>query len=504
MTLTIAVLADVHYGDPPPITVRRGDIGAVLLRRAIERFNRVIKPDLVLVLGDLLQEPEAPRAQADLMELRVILDRLKCPWLVIPGNHDPDPQRFYQIMPPPAETFDLAPCVRVLTFVDPEEPGYNARRLPIDLQRLRGARRDGFDGLVIAAQHVPVCPPHARLRYSYTNIDQLLEAAKAGGVDFCIAGHCHQQTASSEGRCQYLTTAALCESPHPYTLLTIDDQRQVTVRHETLAMPGNFGLVDYHSHTQFAYCGRDVSTAASPPFAQCMNLRGMALSEHSGQLYVAREDYWSGRFCDAATAATLTPQNRMDDYFNTAAAVRSSRVLVGLEVDADFDGRLVLQEHDRQRAQLIIGAVHFLPESVKPPEQRDHRQFVEQFRFVTERLCQGGIDILAHPFRIFRRAQVPTPAELYPWLARLLKERRIASELNFHTNEPHPQFVRMCLEMGIKLSFGGDAHELWEVGEFYPHLKLLESIGVSGNPRDLMVDLIGRPVPAPEDAPVAV
>ena len=91
------------------------------------------------------------------------------------------------------------------------------------------------------------------------------------------------------------------------------------------------------------------------------------------------------------------------------------------------------------------------------------------------------MDILAHPFRVFRRSELPTPEELFPLVVKLLKEKNIAVELNFHTNEPSEKFFQICLEEKIPIAFGSDSHNLYEVGEFYPHLELLKNLGVNGN-----------------------
>jgi histidinol phosphatase-like PHP family hydrolase len=44
----------------------------------------------------------------------------------------------------------------------------------------------------------------------------------------------------------------------------------------------------------------------------------------------------------------------------------------------------------------------------------------------------------------------------------------------------------MCIESGVKLAFGSDAHSLHEVGEFAPHLRLLQDAGYDGDLRDVM------------------
>ena len=54
----------------------------------------------------------------------------------------------------------------------------------------------------------------------------------------------------------------------------------------------------------------------------------------------------------------------------------------------------------------------------------------------------------------------------------------MAAEINFHGNEPYPEFLELCIREGVKISLGSDSHNLYEVGFFHPHLALLRDLGV--------------------------
>ena len=41
---------------------------------------------------------------------------------------------------------------------------------------------------------------------------------------------------------------------------------------------------------------------------------------------------------------------------------------------------------------------------------------------------------------------------------------------------------------GVKITFGSDAHNLYEVGEFALHLDLVERAGFNGDLKDIMID----------------
>ena len=119
---------------------------------------------------------------------------------------------------------------------------------------------------------------------------------------------------------------------------------------------------------------------------------------------------------------------------------------------------------------MLIGAVHCLPETFEGDAERG-------FMALTEKLLQQNVAVLAHPFRFFRRHKTDTPRHLFRAMAQLLATYGAAAEINFHTNEPDPDFFRCCLEEGVPIVLGSDAHALYEVGEFAPHLKVLREAG---------------------------
>ena len=117
------------------------------------------------------------------------------------------------------------------------------------------------------------------------------------------------------------------------------------------------------------------------------------------------------------------------------------------------------------------------------------KEFMQQ----NEAILKSGVNALVHPFRIFsfrfNRIQHPTPEDLFEPLVQLLKKYHTAAEINFHCNHPEEEFFSMCIKNGIKISLGSDTHNLYEVGEFYPHVKLLDKIapGWRSNPEEILL-----------------
>ena len=484
MKTTLAIVSDLHDGDRPPGGARRGDLADILLLRTVHRLNRYIHPDVVLIPGDLLNDGTAADAHERLIRLRGILDKLTCPWLAIPGNHDGDPEAFFRVFRRPGDWEDLA-GIRFLPFIDPDEPGYNARRQPADVGRFRAAR-SGWTGPIVAFQHVCLVPPGtSNLPYNYTNAGAIVAAMREAGVVLSVSGHFHAAApdVQADGT-TFVTVPALCEKPFPFTLVTLDDGRVSTER-PTLAMPEHLGLTDGHVHTSLAYCSENMTVERAIDLAADFGLAGIGFAEHSGQLYFSREDYWSGRCFREGLSGSRPDDYRMAAYWDLRRRYGDSRILFGLEVDAGRDGQPVLAPGDRARADFLMGAIHDLPCANLPEASLDDIR--RAFLALLEPLLASGIQVLAHPFRIFRRHRREPPADLFVPTAQRLRRYGVAAEINFHTNEPSVEFVRVCLAEGVKLSLGSDSHNLYEVGEFAPHLRLLKEAGFDGALDDILI-----------------
>lgn len=482
----IAVIADVHY-DPSPAgsSRRRKEIADVLLLRTVFRLNRLVRPDVTLILGDILDNGTSMQAEKNLRHIRSILDRLDSPYIAIPGNHDNAPEAFYRVFDRPREIEDMA-GVRFLPFLDQEEPGYNARRSRRDLDRLCMAGA-APDKPIVSLQHVCLCPPgdQPATPYNYTNADQVIMAMQEGGVNLSISGHHHPGAGNaSAGGIMFVNAPGLCEAPFPFLEITIHGGEINTCRHE-LAMPADLHLVDRHAHTPLAYCSENLTMESSIQLAQDFGLAGITFTEHSGQLYFAKQKYWDRTCLREGMAGAMEPENRMADYLNLKNAHAGEGIRFGLEVDCDFQGRLLLAPDDRGHFDFLAGAIHALPALGRNSQPTTEDQ--DAFLYLLNEMLGHGIDVLAHPFRVFRRSGWPAPAELFAPTARLLKKHRVAAEINFHSNQPPLDFIRECLALDLKFSFGSDAHNLAEIGDFACHCALIREAGFDGAIQDILI-----------------
>jgi histidinol phosphatase-like PHP family hydrolase len=175
---------------------------------------------------------------------------------------------------------------------------------------------------------------------------------------------------------------------------------------------------------------------------------------------------------------------RVEQFRAAMEKVRDGKfVKIGLEVEVDADGQLILRDEERQWADVLVGALHFLPQD---PKELSDAEFASAFMKTTEALLRFDLDILAHPLRLFGWAKRATPTELYKPLAQMLTAAGTAAEINYHLNNPFGEFIRQCVEAGVKIAFGSDAHETSQAGNLGANLALVQRIAGKQDVRDLL------------------
>ncbi len=488
-SMKIAVVSDLHFADAD-IGQRAGSLADILLLRTVHRLNRMIRPDVVLFVGDMLNAGDDPDGEEKRQRLKKVISLLDAPAITIPGNHDGDAEAFYRSFGAPPEFTDIA-GTRFIAFVDPEEPDYNALRPKQHLERMLAARR-GWNGPIIMLQHVPVFPHgSSECPYHYINGDEVIAAMRQAGITLSISGHYHEgfDLVTAAGL-NFSAAPALCEAPFSFLLLNVEDGKVAADRHD-LAMPSGLQLFDWHAHSPFAYCNENMDIPRSARMGTAMGLAGISISEHSAHLAFSRERYGRRDWFVNGIESASSEEDRTDNFFDNVEAARKEQpsLHAGIELDFDARGNPVGRPEQTARAEVRLGAVHQLAALTTGNGDSDAAK--NEFLFLTRRIAESGVRALAHPFRVFRRGKVETPADLFVPVAELLKKHGVAAELNFHTNEPSPEFFRICIESGVKIALGSDAHNMYEVGEFAPHMAFLRKCGVGAG--DLAEILIPPP-----------
>lgn len=227
--MKIAVISDLHCSDTvitPANPPRHGHVGIQILEKAIARINSEDRPDILLVGGDLTNLP------ADVHHLDACAGVLKnsaCPVVIIPGNHDPKPEIFYQHMPRPQDYYDIK-GIRVIPFPDDlHTAGCNALRPEKGMQRM-AKLADGSMPTVIF-QHVPIFrfeQDHIACPYNYENAAEIIDFAAKNRVVLAISGHYHPAFGPYYmSPLPALAVPSLCETPFFYALCELDSDGSI-------------------------------------------------------------------------------------------------------------------------------------------------------------------------------------------------------------------------------------------------------------------------------------
>ncbi|MBN1348501.1 metallophosphoesterase [candidate division KSB1 bacterium] len=482
--LDILVLSDLHYIDKASHTgsigKRNSFLGPLLIQKALQRLAyQNIRLDLMVILGDVVDNGDADGAEIDLAGVAHTAQDSGLPILALPGNHDGDAERFARIFGCHPGLHEINGYGLVL-FHDSYAPDDTAARQHTELAQLKKIHAARPDLPLIALQHNPI-HPHIESDYPYmlANADQVRTIYNESIVILSLSGHYHRgQPPHRVGNTMFYAAPAACEAPFIFSHVQVDGN-DIRIHEHKLQMDVP-GLTDVHCHTEYAYCGTTVTAEKDIRIAESMGIGKMYIVEHTFQLYFNQEDAWSYRWQtdqNMAKAGMTLNQGRMSQFKRFIRQFKSDYVGLGFEVDLCEDGSLLLADADRDGWDILLGAIHNIPGCAKgkTSQQRAEVLFLKE----TERLLEHPIQVLAHPFRFFRRMALAAPIHLYGTVAEMLARSGIAAEINFHTNEPDPRFIEECISRGVKIALGSDSHDLKEVGEFYPHLKVLERAGVT-------------------------
>ncbi len=250
MAARIAVVTDVHYdwstlGRLEPYKAQ----GDLLLDMAIRDINSTVRPDLLLVLGDLVEQCRGKDYSSKLQGLRSIVERSEAPALVLSGNHDGPSEEFYAVFDKPPEFVDLK-HIRIVPFVDGPKPGKSHWKSMHSTMRLSQAR-EGFTGPIVMAQHVPALSPQDdEPRFVVENESEAIRAMQTYGVLLAIGGHTHYGTdlVTIDG-VHGIGAPALFEEPFPYLEIVLQNHAVEVVRHE-LGSAASLGLEPWSGRDQ--------------------------------------------------------------------------------------------------------------------------------------------------------------------------------------------------------------------------------------------------------------
>ncbi|NLI61082.1 MAG: hypothetical protein GX375_06580 [Clostridiales bacterium] len=238
--LNILILTDIHYMSRAnhlcPKEERKTRLGLELIERVLNSVD-ISDIDLILLLGDLVDNGDAPGVKEDIMDLYSVLKSTGKPIIVTPGNHDPDPQLVLDIFNDYEGLHDIN-GYQIVSFVDEYNEKDEAKRCMAKMESVFSQ----VDAIrpIIALQHNPIYPHIDRVYpYNLKNADDITKFYMEKEVLLSISGHAHWGIATTlKDDVGYLTCPALCERPYKYTVLSLKGKEYNAIEYK-LILEGN-------------------------------------------------------------------------------------------------------------------------------------------------------------------------------------------------------------------------------------------------------------------------
>ena len=269
--LTILAMTDLHYlrrlreDQPEPSRVYR--LALEWTVRAIREACRVSAPDVIVILGDLLEDGASPGAESDAAELAAAVREAGLPVIVAPGNHDMEAARLLRLFGDRAGAHRIKGYL-LYSFADPYAADNTCTRPRESIEQFLD---EPSSGPVIAIQHSPIYPSVDSSEYPYmpANVPEIMESYRRKNVLLSLSGHFHagQAPAQKDGTtyltCASLVDAAVSVPPDPGAGARGADRAPAT------SIRAGAELTDGHVHTHFGYCAVDVHPCRCASGSSC-------------------------------------------------------------------------------------------------------------------------------------------------------------------------------------------------------------------------------------------
>ena len=220
--LKILAIADIHYIGVAKHTSRDPERECKIAHQLVERVLEKAKAldiDLLLVLGDIVDNGHAEGVYEDMLTIKNVIDKSGIPTIAIAGNHEHDPELFSQIFNCHEGLHQLKDY-QIITFMDSYEyRGFrNFEKMDTYFTQADSTKP------IIVLQHPVIYPPidHS-YPYNITDADKIADYYSKKNVLLSISGHYHAGVESlTKDGVTYITCATLCEPPFIFTVITLD------------------------------------------------------------------------------------------------------------------------------------------------------------------------------------------------------------------------------------------------------------------------------------------
>ncbi|NOY74560.1 MAG: hypothetical protein GXP32_02050 [Kiritimatiellaeota bacterium] len=208
------------------------------------------------------------------------------------------------------------------------------------------------------------------------------------------------------------------------------------------------------------------------------SLDGVVITDHTFAIYFPPDVAWARAYMSDSSVFDAHKDfgaERLESYLASIEALRGKGPRVGLETEIMCDGRFTFDPAYRERLDVLIGSVHFLPFEVNAGKL----EIFDMWRKNTSELINSGIDVLGHPFR-FIANHIAVSEEVIADVVDEAVSAGVALELNSHCEvDADSMMLRKLAEKGGKLAFSTDAHRRDEFGVFTHHEKKMSAAGTT-------------------------
>ena len=239
--MKIGIFSDPHLRDAVPgtssVEQRKSRWMEEAIRRSLEFFIEN-KADLLIVPGDIIDDCSHPAAEEDLKMVHRMIKGSGIPAIVVAGNHDPAPDKFYEVFNRSEKSIKAGNCEFISFSEDACKEGELAsERSASALEEMRNMLSKNPAGVkhTIIIQHYLIFPERNEgYPHNYANDAAIREIMEGSPRRiFSISGHFHPGVpAANQNGVAYFCAGALCENPFPRYILDTGGE-EITMKEET-------------------------------------------------------------------------------------------------------------------------------------------------------------------------------------------------------------------------------------------------------------------------------
>src|SRR6266542_3709897 len=196
--MRFGLISDLHFREAVAGEAtnprREGRRVGELLRRCLSELKEA-GAELVVCAGDCVDDERLPGALEDLATVGKLLAEGGLPFIAVPGNHDPAPSAFFEVVPRPARWQRVGGCDFFVCFDDVQVPGSDQSRRSEEVMGEMRRRLSEPGPLTVVVQHYVVYPDHEGPGYNHTYQNAAEMRAMMEGSPrkvLSVSGHYHR------------------------------------------------------------------------------------------------------------------------------------------------------------------------------------------------------------------------------------------------------------------------------------------------------------------------